>query len=262
MKQTIEFFHHESDRTGLESWYKAEILDEMPKIGDKLVLMVITEINERTWFAQRGQDAYDIYEVKGPEADLYKLRDGIDPAPIFGGKQPRCVDDDEIDKLTEKLGRPDLYKDFTEADADDLIRIGFDQSLICSRFVAIEQQLEEENVEFIDIVGRHDTGILIWKNPNANLFCGGRWEITVTYWYHMKHDTEIQCGDEIFRFDAPHETTEVENLTDYLTNDNGELWASVEVDDDDDIPRLLEAHMPGTVHDYGNLVIVLPDEWN
>lgn len=259
--QTIRFFHSEDDRTGTNYYGNAVIVDEIPKIGEEYDSSMVMEIGLRSWFASQNQNDYNIYELKGPEVPLYKLRDGIDPAPIFGDKAPRCIMDEEIDNLSEKLGRPELYKDFVEAEYSDIVEMGFDPFLITSRFVAVLSEPELET-SFIDLTGGQDTGILIWKNPNANLFCGGRWEITVSYWNHMQYDTEIQYGDQVFDLDAPHKTTEADDLTEYLTNDNGELWASVEVDDDDDIPRLLEAHMPGTVYDYGNLVIVLPAEWN
>lgn len=124
-------------------------------------------------------------------------------------------------------------------------------------FHIFDQDSIEGPVYFESLTSGQENGILIWKNP-----IGGRWEITVTNWDHMQYDTEIQYGDEIFRFDAPHKVFFFEDLSDYLTNDNGELWATVKDDEEDDIPRLMEAHMPGIAYDYGNLTIVVPAEWN
>jgi len=124
-------------------------------------------------------------------------------------------------------------------------------------FHIFDQESVEGPVYFEDLTDGQETGILIWRNHNNN----GRWEIYVGNWNHMQYQTTISHNGQDFPLDARRKVIEIEDLTEYLTR-KGELWASVEDDQDNDIPKLLAEHMGGTVYDYGDLQIVLPDEWN
>lgn len=257
MTGTIRFFHHEDDRTGTNYYGNAVIVDEMPKIGEEYDSAIVMELGLRSWFAEKDQNAYNIYEVKGPEVPLYKLRDGVDPKTIFGDKQPRCIMDEEIDNLGEKLGRPELYKDFEAASYADIVEMGFDPFLITSRFVAVLSD-PDLPTNLGELTEGQETGIMLIRN-NSN---AGRWEAFVGNWYSAWQDETVTVNGEELSLDAPHKELEIENLGEYLTNKDGEPWFSVEDDEDDDLPKLLADHMAGKVYDYGDLQIVCPEMWN
>lgn len=149
----------------------------------------------------------------------------------------------------------DVTPDMDEKDIKEAVMDALTESE--DYFHIFDQDSVEGPVYFEDLTDGQETGILIWRNHNNN----GRWEIYVGNWNHIQYQTTISHNGQDFPLDARHKKIDVYDLTEYLTR-KGELWASVEDDQDDDIPKLLEEHMGGTLYDYGDLRIILPDEWN